>query len=235
MLNSKLEKILFILVLYTLLIVLKFIFQISSPPNNINKFVIVFLGVTITLCVYRIYTYYRNKHILKNVNILLEASKFEEAIKYIDKCLEKKNCPSIYMYRLYVIAFCGRISEFEDMLGTCEKSKRYKKIITLDFTKALKGIINFLKTGNCEVEHLKQQHWLQIITVLSEKNCEKNISALLNMYNTKFNMLKTVLAFKLHLTYLKLNDVKNSEYYYNEALEHAPSPEIIYCIKAYNK
>ena len=76
-----------------------------------------------------------------------------------------------------------------------------------------------------------QGYWGEIVNVLSEKDYNKNIPDLLNMYNTNFDIIKTVLAFKLYLTYLDINVTEKAEYYYNEALKYAPSLEIAYCIQ----
>lgn len=233
MINSKFEKILLVIVWYVLLIIFRFILPISEPPTNIDKYVVVFLSTMVTVIIYRVYIYHRDKRILKNINHLLEANQIEEAIKYIDKWLAKqKKCRSVYMYKLYVMAMCGRITEFEQMLSECERTNKYRKLITLDFVEALRVIINYFKTCNCMVVSLKQQYWAEIMDVLSEKDHKKNIPILLSMYSrTKFKMIKSVLAFKLYLTYLSINNNEKAEFYYNEALKYAPSLEIAYYIE----
>lgn len=233
MINSKTEKLLLVLAWYIFLMAFRFILPVSEPPSNIDKNVVVLLSVMATIIIYRIYIYNINKYILKNINALLETNQLQEAIEYINKCLKKqKKSYSLYMYKLYVLAMCGRITEFEKMLSECERSNKYYSIITLDFVEGLKSIISYIKTGKCTIASFKERYWFEIVSLLSDENFEKIIPNLVQMYSiAKFGIIKTVLALRLYRIYLELNNEK-SEYYYNEALKYAPSLEITYYIES---
>ena len=237
MINSKLEKILLVLLWYVFLIILKLVLPISEPPRDIDKYIVISLSVFVTTTVYRIYIYYRNKNILRNVNLLLEANQLDEALKYINKCLskQKKSC-SIYAYKLYVLAMCGQINEFEKMLYECENAKKYRELISLEFVQALICIINYFKTCTNTYASVNQQRWDEIINVLSEQESEKGISNILSAYSSeKFSLIKSAYAFKLYLTYLKIENTEKAERYYNKALKYAPSLEVAYYIKNNHK
>ncbi len=237
MLSSKIEKIIVALMWYVLLIIFRFVLPISEPPSDIDKYVVVFLSVMTTIIICRVYVYHRNKHMIKNINILLESNQLEEAISYAEHCFNKhKKSNTVYTYRLYAMAMCGRITEFDKILYECSDSKKRKKIMQMDFVKGLESIIRCLKTTNCEMVDINERFWKEIVSALSEKDHRKSIPVLLNIYNTKYSFIKTVVAFKLCLIYSELNDTNKSEHYYNEALRMAPSLEISYYIEdAYSK
>lgn len=232
MVNSKLEKVLLVLVWYALLITFRFVLPISAPPSDIDKYVVIFLSVLVTIIVYRMYVHYRNKHILKTVNILLEENRLDEATRYINKCLSKHKSSSVYAYKLYALAMCGRITEFEKMLSECNKSNKYKKIVGLDFVRGLVSIISYFKTCNSTTVSVNQQSWAEIVNTLLEEEIESSIPNLLNAYsNATFGIIKSVFAFKLHFIYLKIGDIEKAERYHHESLKYAPSLEVAYYIE----
>ena len=231
--NSKLEKVLLVLVWYVLLITFRFVLPISEPLSAIDKYVVIFLSVLVTIIIYRVYIYYRYRLLLKNINLLLETNQLDEAVKYINRFLSgRKKSRLAYAYKLYVLAMCGQITEFEKMLCECKLSNKYKKIFKLDFVQGSISIINYFKTSTTTVMFINKQGWAEMINILLEKDHEKNIPILLSMYsNTKFAMIKSVCALKLYLTYFEIENFEKAEHFYNKALEYAPSLEVAYYIE----
>lgn len=233
MINSKLEKVLIVLVWYVFLITFRLVLPIEEPPGNVDKYIIIFLSVITTLAVYHVYAYYRNRHVLNKINILLENNELDKAEEYINKCsLKQKKCRAVYMYKLYTIAMCGHIGEFEEELSKCKQLKKYKNLLDWDFIKGLKSIIGYFKTCDSTVVLSGNGYWGEIMNVLSLQNKEENAVVLSNLCNcAKSGLIKSVFAFKLYLTYSENGDLEKSESYYNAALKYAPSSEVACCIE----
>ena len=71
-----------------------------------------------------------------------------------------------------------------------------------------------------------------LTTTLSEKETAKNIPVLLNAYSSAtFGIIKSVYAFKLYFTYLRMENIEKAGLYYEKALEFAPSLEIAFYIE----
>lgn len=235
MINSKLEKLLLILIWYGLVITFRFILPISEPPSDTDRYIVVFLSVLVTVIAHRIYVYLASKHILKKIQFLLVTNHLDESIKYIDKCLlRQKKFRLLYAYRLYVLAMCGQITKFDELYFKCKESNKYEKLVSLDFVQGSLYIINsfkaktFINNGVCA----SQQDWIEIINALSAREDEKSEQVLLGAYcSAKLSMIKSVFAFKLYLTYLKLGNTEKAEYYYNCALKYAPSLEVTHYIE----
>ena len=175
MINSKLEKVLIVLVWYVFLITFRLVLPIEEPPGNVDKYIIIFLSVITTLAVYHVYAYYRNRHVLNKINILLENNELDKAEEYINKCsLKQKKCRAVYMYKLYTIAMCGHIGEFEEELSKCKQLKKYKNLLDWDFIKGLKSIIGYFKTCDSTVVLSGNGYWGEIMNVLSLQNKEEN-------------------------------------------------------------
>ena len=225
MINSKLE------------ITFRFVLPISEPIGNIDKYVVVFLSVATSIMAYHIYTYHRNKKILNKINFLLENNELDEAERFINNCLAKqKKNSSVYMYKLYVLGMCGRITEFEKAISKCQQLRKYKKLLELDFVKGLICIIDYFKTSTNTCICSNRQYWGEIVDALSAQNDEKNIPELLNIYSrAKFYIIKSVVAFKLNLIYKESKNFEKAEYYYDIALQYAPSLEIEYYIEMSKK
>ena len=237
MLDSRVEKVLIIFSWYVLLLTFRFVLPISEPPSNIDKYVVITLSIVATILISHIYVYFKNKHILKKINFLLETNQLEKAIKYINNYSKRqKNCISVHMYKLYVLAMSGRIIEFEKTISKFEGSNKYRKLLKSDFVLGLTYIINYFKTCTCAETLLAQQYWNDIVYALSEKDHEKGIPILLSMYSSAtFDMIKSVLSFKLYLTYLEIGDIEKSEKYYNESMKYAPSLEVLHYIEKSKK
>lgn len=233
MINSKLENFLSIVVLYGILIGIRFVLPVSDPPTNKNRVAIIILSIFIWLILLRIYLRLRDKRVVKKVDLYLKQNEFDACILYIDKCLQgHKKTSWLKIMKAYALAMAGHIGDFYDFTVQIKDNKRCLAHIQL--IQIFNIIFSFLKGEDCTqfspIDNSSDVYVMKIGNLLQNINYNDDsiIPTALQLYRTPYNLFKSVVALVLAEQYAKIGDTYNMEIYTADAKKYAPSSEVLF-------
>ena len=158
--RSTLEKIASVIVFFLVLMVLLSLraHQIKRgfPADELTNIVRLNYSVAaffITFILILLYSTFRNKHIRKHVVRLVNESRYDEALSYIENII--KNYPKIRNFKLVkmtVLAMSGRIVEFNSQYNILKMSIPKSQLSTINLYYA---VLCFFSNQKCEIPDLK--------------------------------------------------------------------------------
>lgn len=235
MLNSKIEKVLIIILLYIFLIVPALIVPVQNPNLEI-KLQYCILSFLLTVFVFWVYKKISTNYVHKKIRQYWELNQYENACEYIEKCMKKnRKIAWLKFEKLFLIALQGKITDFRTYDYELKKNyytveKKYSKS-TIQFEK-LFYYISDNKLPEQQDVNFKNATYLDIIIwLLSEKeqkNFEEIKEYLFMVYNSPYLLYKSVSAFLISEQYQKIKDYDNANLFMKKAKQYAPSNEIKY-------
>ena len=237
MLNSKIEKILFVLFTIILYFVSVLVFPIQNSIYDYFRLVAV---LTIATMIYCFYIKKRNEKILVKCHQFLESNQYDQAVIYLNSCIEKqKNTEWLKYEKLIVLGLGGRITDFKiNAKGLHTKNEKIKARYNYSI-ELFHELFEFLQNKQLPRIEMKENQNSDIektIWLLLKKNdlqSSEIIEKAKQIFETKWLLFKSVSALIIALEYQKNHDLDNQEMFFAYAKKHAPSANILKCISSY--
>lgn len=236
MVNSKLEKIIFAVAWFIILIGLKIIFPIKIIDFEV-KLQLCIASTALTLTLFYLYIKARNSVIFKKINRFLETNEFTACFDYLEKCI--RTHPKLFwlkFQKLMLLALKGEITQFKSYLNIIKRDKNIYKNRNLDMIKRFETVFEFITNGKVGEIHdvgIRNSYLEEITYLICNQetiSSSEIISIALNIYASPYHLYKSISATILANSYSRLNDLNNANLFKLKAKEFAPSNEILYCV-----
>jgi len=239
MINSKLEKVLAIL----LFVIILFIYEFAIAPTDLfNSEIDRFISLVFSfICAYGIrcfYTYKMTQNASKKIQGFYDENKFAEALEYINDCINKNpKAEWLHCQKLIAMAYNGDFSGYKSYSSQLKISDNKTKELYQNIISMLDQLILYLEKGILPTYSgtptQNDKPLFQLIYLLSRPeslDSSEIISSALHICNSSnANIIKATAAFVIYKEYRKMNADDLCDMYAETIREYAPSKEFLNC------
>lgn len=235
MISSRIEKVIFAFVWYVAIIFLRVIIPIDIVDSG-TRIQYILVASIITTSIVVVYLYMRDHYVQTKIMNYYFSNDYDSCHAYIDHCMgRQKKLLWLKNEKAILFALSGNISDFYAYILELNPPKKLSNTQVYRI-QMFKDLFAYLTNGTKityidDTDEKSSLRRLLNCIAIYKSDSEEILSTALNLYNAKENLYKSISSMIIALIYESRGDECKYELYKNKALEHAPSPEIRYCLQ----